>query len=178
MSYLKLFRSKLNIVLIVFFSAFLLIIPVKSSDASTCIPWNPDFFILRSHEITCPNSGEACEFNILENKFWTTTCTPSNIATTLSPCRIRGSAEPIWKFWYLPLVGNTLLGPCFMVIASAPNTSEHKVTIWWQEVVFVGSESACFDINCFFCSDISVPPDGIIDWGMPDCGLRNHICPD
>jgi len=184
---LKLFRSKLNLVLIVFFSVLLLVISVKSSYAN-CIPGEREFKYLRSHETICPNppggGGYACEFDIMEEKRKAAICVPSHIATTESECRIRESLVatgfPPW-YWPIEYGGSTLRGPCFEVIGSAPcgldpEGNPYYVTIWWQWVENLGTEDACQDLmNCFFCKDYN--GDGVITLGIPECGLRNSNCP-
>jgi hypothetical protein len=178
MSYLKLFRLKLNLVLVVFFSVFLLVISVKSSNAATCIPGDLIYRRLRSVENFCPNSGLGCYFEIWEEKHAGAVCAPGQINTTLSECRIRDSEDPWgWPAWYYPEPwGNTLRGPCFDVIGSAPCGPPNEVTVWWQWVKNLGTGAACEDLaDCFFCEDYN--GDQEITLGVPECGLRNSGCP-
>ena len=174
----KLFSSKLikiNFTLAIFFLLFLSVFSIRFSYADTCLPGAPDWVnrvVLPPAPRACPNSGFLCTYGIMENKYdpaWC--CHGINLFTVISPCRIRASEEPIWIYWNWPEpIGDTLRGPCFPVVGSAPCGSPNEITIWYQWVEPIGTEEACDPSDCFFCKDN-------ID-GRPDCGLENSRCPD
>ena len=109
-------------------------------------------------------------------------CVDALIMTTLSPCRIRESEEPnnfpVPWWWPKLLGGDTLRGPCFQVVGSAPCSGPQEtfeVTIWWQYIKNWGEEEACDFGECFFCEDLN--GDEVISYGIPECGLAVSTCP-
>jgi len=171
----KHFQLKLRLALAMFFFLFLLVGSVKISPAN-CVPGLKIYDHRVSQETVCPNSGLACTYEIWEEKHNDAICIGDIIMTTLSPCRIRESEVAPWNPipWYWPrlLGGNTLRGPCFQVVGSAPCSGpggSYEVTIWWQYVNNWGSEAACDFSDCFFCVDN--------EDDIPMCGLENSTCP-
>ncbi len=172
----KPFWVKINFTFAIFFLLFLSVFSVKLSYADTCLRGVPEYLervVSPVRAQACPNSGLLCTYGIMESRYEPAWCLYGvNIFTTVSRCRIRSGEEapsPIWN-WPRWLGGDTLQGPCFPPVATAPCGSPYEVTIWYQWVYALEPEGACDPSDCFFCQD------NIDD--IPDCGLLNSRCPD
>jgi hypothetical protein len=170
----NLFWFKINFTFVIFFLLFLSVFSVRLSYADTCLR-GPIVYIEREvlayGPQVCPNSGDVCEYGIKESQYRRAWCCHGiNINTAISPCRIRESEVATNPFWNWPIIGDTLGGPCFPVIGSAPCGPPNEITIWYQWVEPLGSEAACDPSDCFFCQD------NIDD--IPVCGLENSRCPE
>lgn len=170
----KLIRFKIDFFLAISFLLFLFFFSVRFSYAN-CLPGAPDYtgrVVLVNDAHKCPSSGLLCTYGIKESKYdpaWC--CQGVNINMTTSPCRIRESEEASSYWWnWAPPLGDTLKGPCFPVVGTAPCGSPNEITIWFQWVDPLGTEGACDPSDCFFCrNDVD---------DIPFCGLRNSHCPD